>query len=625
MKRCGNGALIGLLIIGAVLSPASTPATKPISLHPENPHYFLYRGKPTVLITSGEHYGALLNLDFDYVKYFAELESKGLNNTRTFTGAYVEPQGAFNIAKNTLAPAPNRFIAPWARSSTPGYANGGNKFDLTQWDPAYFKRLRDLVAQARKRSIIVELNLFCPFYDEAQWKLSPQNASNNVNNLGFVARTNVYTLDKHGGLLGVHEAMVRKIVAELKDFDNLYYEICNEPYFGGVALEWQHHLVDVIVEAEKALKNKHLISMNIANGAARVLTPHPAVSIFNFHYASPPNAVAANYGFNKVIGDNETGFGGTNDLPYRIEAWEFILVGGALFNHLDYSFTADHEDGTFVYPATQPGGGNPGFRNQMKVLKQFIDSFDFIKMKPDGSFIKRGVPAGTSARGLSEAGKAYAVYIAPTPARKDDFSVRWTGKVEPKHSETYTFHALSNDGVRLWVNGKLIVNNWTEHSAQEDAGTIALKAGQKYDLKLEYFQGSGSAVIKLFWSSSSQPKELIPQSQLFLQDGNRQGLQGRYFLGKNFELLRMNRVDNTINFDWTSPSPFADLSKLVTTNHTASLTLHLPAAAYKAEWINPKTGQVDKQESFKRLGGAVTMISPPFSEDMALKIKTKKK
>ena len=103
-----------------------------------------------------------------------------------------------------------------------------------------------------------------------------------------------------------------------------------------------------------------MISQNIANGKAKVQNPHPAVSIFNFHYASPPDTVALNYGLNKVIGDNETGFRGTNDLPYRIEAWNFILAGGGLFNHLDYSFTAGHEDGTFVYPAKQPGGGNPG-------------------------------------------------------------------------------------------------------------------------------------------------------------------------------------------------------------------------------------------------------------------------
>ena len=613
------GLIASLLISNSIL----TIGAAPVSLHPENSHYFLYQGKPTILITSGEHYGAVLNLDFDYVRYLDELKAKGLNNTRTFTGAYVEPQGAFNIAKNTLAPSANRFIAPWPRSATPGYANGGNRFDLTRWDPAYFQRLKDFVGQARKRGVIVELNLFCPFYEDSQWNLSPQNATNNVNDIGNVSRTNVYTLDKHGGLLAVHEAMVRKIVAELKSFDNVYFEICNEPYFGGVTMEWQHHIVDVIVEAEKSLKTKHLISMNIANGSAKIPNPHSAVSIFNFHYATPPAAVALNYNLNMVLGDNETGFRGTNDMPYRVEAWDFIMAGGGLFNHLDYSFTADHEDGTFVYPSTQPGGGNPAFRAQLKTLKDFIHSFEFIKMKPDGSFIKRGIPLGTTALGLTEAGKAYAVYIAPTPIPKDQFSVRWTGKVEPRFSESYTFHTFSNDGARLTVNSKPIIDNWTEHSEQEDSGTIALKAGQKYDLKLDYYQSGGGAAMKLMWSSPSQPKEITPQSQLFLADGKRHGLQGRYYVGKNFELLRLNRVDATVDFDWTSVSPFADLLKSSATNQTVELSLNLPPGVYKAEWVNPKTGNVDKRENIKIAAGGVTLVSPTFSEDVALRIKKK--
>src|SRR5689334_23448819 len=91
-------------------------AAEPIALHPENPHYFVWRGKPTVLITSGEHYGAVLNLDFDYNSYLKELEARKLNNTRTWTGSYVEPSSAFNITSNTLAPLRDRFICPWARS-----------------------------------------------------------------------------------------------------------------------------------------------------------------------------------------------------------------------------------------------------------------------------------------------------------------------------------------------------------------------------------------------------------------------------------------------------------------------------------------------------------------------------
>ncbi len=418
-------------------------ANAPLSLHPDNPHYFLFRGKPTVLITSGEHYGAVLNLDFDHRKYLDTLAKDGLNNTRTFSGAYCESPGDFNITSNTLAPLPGRFICPWARSTTAGYANGGNKFDLSQWDEKYFARLKDFVRYAGRRGVIVEMTLFCPFYRDSMWKLSPMNAANNVNGVGTVSRTNVYTLDQHGGLLAVQEAMVRKIVTELKDFDHLYYEICNEPYFGGVTLEWQGRIADVIAETERQLGVRHLISQNIANGRAKVQKPHSAVSIFNFHYASPPDTVALNYGLNKVIGDNETGFKGTNDTHYRMEAWQFILAGGGLYNNLDYSFVAGCEDGTFVYPAKQPGGGNPAFRRQMRTLTRFIHGFDFIRMKLDVSVVKGGLPEKAKAYALVETGKQYAVYVfggaqadleVNLPA--GDYSVEWldpmTGNTGPK-------------------------------------------------------------------------------------------------------------------------------------------------------------------------------------------------
>jgi hypothetical protein len=415
-------ALAWVVALGALHAPwpaHSSGARAPIALHPDNGHYFHFRGKPTVLITSGEHYGAVLNLDFDYRKYLDTLAKDGLNLTRTFSGAYVEPRGAFKIARNTLAPDKDRFICPWARSDTPGYPNGGNKFDLTKWDSDYFKRLKDFIAYAGRRGVVVEYTFFCPFYDESQWKLSPQNAANNINSIGTVARTNVYTLDKHGGLMAVHEALVRKVVAELRDFDNLMYEICNEPYFGGVTIEWQHRIADVIVEAEKGFPRKHLITQNIANDKAKIEKPHPAVSVFNFHYAQPPATVGMNYHLDKVIGDNETGFRGTNDLPYRVEAWQFILAGGGLYNNLDYSFVAGHEDGTFVYPDSQPGGGNPAFRRQMKILKEFIHDFDFGQMKPLGSGMEAvALDAGHVIYALGESDKAYAIYVGPKNPRE---------------------------------------------------------------------------------------------------------------------------------------------------------------------------------------------------------------
>ena len=98
----------------------------------------------------------------------------------------------------------------------------------------------------------------------------------------------------------------------------------------------------------------------------------------------------------------------------------------------------------------------------------------------------------------------------------DEVSVRWTGQVQPRFSGAYTFHTQANDGVRLWVNGRLLINDWTTHStAAERSGTITLVARQKYDIKLEYFDFKGPASVVLLWSSPSQVKQVIPKSQLY--------------------------------------------------------------------------------------------------------------
>jgi hypothetical protein len=431
----------------ALLASSCSKNPVPISLHPENPHYFLFRGNPTILIGSTEHYGAVLNLDFDYITYLDELAAADLNVTRTFSGIYSEPEGAFGIAENTLAPAKERLICPWARSHEPGYANGGNKFDLNQWDTAYFSRLKDFIREAGKRNIVVELDLFSNFYDTLQWKLSPLYIQNNINQVGNLEDQKEILSMRHTDILAIQEQMVRKIVAGLKDMDNLYYEVCNEPYFGDTTAleEWEQHMTSVIADAEKDFSHRHLISQNIANGYSKVKNPHPEVSIFNFHYAKPPVTVGMNYGLNKVIGDNETGFNGISDVQYRTEAWDFIVAGGALFNNLDYSFTADHENGTFKVEKGQPGGGGIPLRSQFKILNQVLSEINFLKMKPNDSVLRYSFAKPATARALINEGNQYLIYINNKKA-VDDSSAR------DEKSLAFSINLPKGDYAAKWIN-----------------------------------------------------------------------------------------------------------------------------------------------------------------------------
>jgi glucose/arabinose dehydrogenase len=97
----------------------------------------------------------------------------------------------------------------------------------------------------------------------------------------------------------------------------------------------------------------------------------------------------------------------------------------------------------------------------------------------------------------------------------DTFSVRWTGQVEARFTETFAFRTTSDDGVRLWINNQLIIDQWNNHAATDHTGSIALTAGQRYDVRMEYYENTGQAVARLGWSSPSQPFQIIPQSQLY--------------------------------------------------------------------------------------------------------------
>lgn len=100
----------------------------------------------------------------------------------------------------------------------------------------------------------------------------------------------------------------------------------------------------------------------------------------------------------------------------------------------------------------------------------------------------------------------------------DTYSVRWTGQIEPRFSELYTFETRSDDGVRLWVDDQLVIDKWLVHSATTHTGTISLEAGRLYDIRLEYFENAGSASVRLRWQSPSQVLEVIPRSQLYAAD-----------------------------------------------------------------------------------------------------------
>jgi len=95
------------------------------------------------------------------------------------------------------------------------------------------------------------------------------------------------------------------------------------------------------------------------------------------------------------------------------------------------------------------------------------------------------------------------------------FGVRWQGYVEPPTTGEYTFYTLSDDGTRLWVDGRLIIDDWRPHGAEEHHGRIHLQANKQYSIKLEYFDKWMHAMCKLYWSGPGVGKQIIPANHLF--------------------------------------------------------------------------------------------------------------
>ena len=146
-------------------------------------------------------------------------------------------------------------------------------------------------------------------------------------------------------------------------------------------------------------------------------------------------------------------------------------------------------------PTSRPIGGGTG------LLGQYFDNMDLT-----GLVLTRIDPTVDFNWGAGSPSAAIGA---------DTFSARWTGKVQPLYSETYTFYTSSDDGSRVYINGALVTDNWGDHGIGEKSGTIALTAGQEYDIVVEYYDNALDAVMSLSWSSASQAKQVIPQAQLY--------------------------------------------------------------------------------------------------------------
>ncbi|WCM54386.1 putative baseplate assembly protein [Pseudomonas sp. WJP1] len=118
----------------------------------------------------------------------------------------------------------------------------------------------------------------------------------------------------------------------------------------------------------------------------------------------------------------------------------------------------------------------------------------------------------------------------PDPSLSADrFSVRWSGWLQIPESGSYSIFVKADDGVRLWLNGQLLINQWPGKDNPEPSATLhELKAGQKLDIRLEYFENTGAALIQLSWQGPGIAKQIIGQSRLYPRDVHTVHLDASY-------------------------------------------------------------------------------------------------
>jgi len=316
-----------------------------------------------------------------------------------------------------LGPPDKDLIVPWARSNVPGYKKGGNKFDLNQWDPEYFARLRNFITEAGKRDIIVEICFYNGMTDN-YWTCSPLNSINNIQGIGDCNPVTFHTLENEP-LVREQLKYVEKLIVETNEFNNVIYEICDEPTIALTpsrkAYLWVEKQIETAIATESRLPKKHLLAQQLEIGvdfSSDDRVPVIVTQYISLSWRQVGGVPALNscYVFNRPIELNETAFLGSwikeesDDLLAisRLEAWEFMVGGGAGFNQLNGYFQ----------PAT-PSGENEtnlkvlaGLRN----LRTFLESFDFVKMTRDlGTLRKSSI--GASVNMISEKGRQYAMYI----------------------------------------------------------------------------------------------------------------------------------------------------------------------------------------------------------------------
>jgi Family of unknown function (DUF6298) len=436
----GRNCWFTMLVLGVAAS-AALHAQDAVKIDPENPKYLLFRGKPLALISASEHYGSVINRPFDFEKYLDDAQKHKITVTRTFL-FYRELQSARNPSSPCKPESPD-YISPYQRTGPGKAMDGEPKYDLDKWNPEYFERLHRFLYAASKRGIVVELTVFSNTYADNIWALNPLRAANNLQHVGSVDWEDYISL-KDPELVRRQTAFARKIIQETSGYDNVYYEVCNEPGGGvpGHATSadvdaWQTEMAHVLRDEMQRVNHPHLLSGQQAfnYGGENMFPMDATFTSNNFDIVNDhplPNTqfdsktfdmgdfmskqlrlegvrdfCRVTYPRRKPVSLDEDNTASIyRDLTgwtiHRKRAWT-ALFSGCHYDYIDFSITVGSEAGTVASRAA--------IRTWMQHLSEFMDSFDYIHSQPAPEWIA-AQPEHLLVSSEAASGRDFVAYLA---------------------------------------------------------------------------------------------------------------------------------------------------------------------------------------------------------------------
>lgn len=367
-------AVFGLPTLGSPTAD-SNQTDHVLRVYSSNPSYLINAiGRPVLLI--GDYtWGTFSDVDYDFKAMFDTLEANGLNFSRIWLWWECE---------EFPEPINRMHIEPYLRTG-PGNANDGRpKYDLKQFDPAFFNRLRHLCVAAQKHGIYLQLTLFDAWMIKHShlWRLHAFHRDNNVNSVDGDPKNTGTGTDAAQGfcslgnpeVLEVQKAFIRKVVDTVNDFGHIFFEIANENYYNP---DWERYLCRFIHQCEKDKPKQHLVMpLDLPNH------DYGGIKTWDLQRLST-NLLKARALKQPLIYDTD-GIGNPDDAIVRKAAWTAFVSGGHV-DYLDDSLQIGSE-----YHGDFKGARRATLRHQLGYLTAFAKQVHFWQMHPDDALVKDG-------------------------------------------------------------------------------------------------------------------------------------------------------------------------------------------------------------------------------------------